>query len=148
MIVGGLSERWEIELAVSACEAQVTQAGDGRWPKWAFEAGSEPDVRFSFANERCWRWSRRSLVLLAGGIALDALDLRLPDLLRRTLSALLVTRWPSTARAWPRGGGREEEPNARSVTRHGLRWDGRVANGARARERISCGWPPIGTGAT
>jgi putative membrane protein len=45
----------------------------GRWPSWVYGAGSEPDVRFSFANERTFlAWIRTSLALLAGGIAIEA----------------------------------------------------------------------------
>lgn len=56
-----------------------------------YNVGSEPDVRFSFANERTFlAWIRTSLALLAGGVALDALDVGLPRSLGRSLSALLV----------------------------------------------------------
>ena len=42
-----------------------------RWPGWVYAAGSEPDARFSFANERTFlAWIRTALALIAGGIAL------------------------------------------------------------------------------
>ena len=64
---------------------------DSRWPHWVYEAGEEPDYRFTFANERTFlAWIRTALALLAGGIALDALDLPIEDVLQRGLAALLV----------------------------------------------------------
>jgi putative membrane protein len=64
---------------------------DSRWPPWVYEAGEEPDYRFTFANERTFlAWIRTALALLAGGIALDALDLPIEDVLQRALAALLV----------------------------------------------------------
>ena len=55
-----------------------------RWPSWVYGAGSTPDPRFSMANERTFlAWVRTSLALLAGGVALDAVDLDGPRGLQR-----------------------------------------------------------------
>jgi len=63
----------------------------GRWPSWVYGAGSEPDVRFSFANERTFlAWIRTALALLAGGVALDAVPLAISDGLQRGLAAVFV----------------------------------------------------------
>ncbi|MFH5822322.1 YidH family protein [Georgenia sp. AZ-5] len=49
---------------------------DRRFPRRVYGSGSEPDVRFSLANERTYlAWIRTSLALLAVGIALEALQL-------------------------------------------------------------------------
>jgi putative membrane protein len=54
--------------------------------------GSEPDPRFTLANERTFlAWIRTSLALLAGGVAVEAFmgDLFSPEL-RKTVAALLL----------------------------------------------------------
>ena len=62
-----------------------------RWPGWVYGAGATPDPRFSLANERTFlAWIRTSLALMAGGVALDAVDLGGPDGLRSVLAAALV----------------------------------------------------------
>jgi putative membrane protein len=62
-----------------------------RWPQWVYGAGSEPDYRFSFANERTFlAWIRTALALLAAGVALDALDLSISAWTRQALAVLFV----------------------------------------------------------
>jgi putative membrane protein len=64
---------------------------DKRWPAWVYGSGEEPDYRFSFANERTFlAWIRTALALLAGGVALDAINLSIPGDLKKALAALLV----------------------------------------------------------
>ena len=63
-----------------------------RWPTAVYGTGREPDPRFSLANERTFlAWIRTALALLAGGVAVDAIDLSLSPVLHRGLAALLVT---------------------------------------------------------
>ena len=83
----------------------------GRWPSWVYGAGSTPDPRFSMANERTFlAWVRTSLALLAGGVALDAVDLDGPRGLQTAIALVLVVlgllgataawvRWAATERA-------------------------------------------------
>ena len=85
--------------------------GEGRWPTWVYGAGSTPDPRFSLANERTFlAWVRTSLALLAGGVALDAVELDGPRGLQTVLAVVLVVlgllgsgaawvRWAATERA-------------------------------------------------
>lgn len=75
-----------------------------RWPGWVYASGSEPDARFSFANERTFlAWIRTSLALLAAGVALDAVPLSFPAGVQRGLAALLVALGlVSAAAAWLR----------------------------------------------
>ncbi|GAB2888210.1 YidH family protein [Nocardioides pacificus] len=62
-----------------------------RWPGWVYDGGDEPDYRFSFANERTFlAWIRTSLALLAGGVALDVVDLSMSDDAQRGLAAVMV----------------------------------------------------------
>lgn len=62
-----------------------------RFPRSAFGRGSEPDPRFSLANERTFlAWIRTSLALIAGGVALEALALPIQAELRIAASALFV----------------------------------------------------------
>lgn len=62
------------------------------WPSRLRARGSDPDPRFSFANERTFlAWIRTALALLAAGIGLEAFapPLALPGL-RQVLAAGLV----------------------------------------------------------
>ncbi len=82
-----------------------------QWPSWVYGRGSTPDPRFSLANERTFlAWVRTSLALLAGGVALDAVDLDGPESLQAVLAAALVVlglilaavawlRWAAAERA-------------------------------------------------
>jgi len=81
------------------------------WPYTQAGHGSTPDPRFSLANERTFlAWVRTSLALLAGGVALDAVELDGPHGLQSALAATLVAlgllgagvswlRWAATERA-------------------------------------------------
>lgn len=49
-------------------------ADDGRRPRALYAAGSEPDPRFSLANERtALAWVRTALAFVAGGVGLTSL---------------------------------------------------------------------------
>lgn len=62
-----------------------------RWPGWVYDTGGEPAYASSLANERTFlAWIRTSLALMAGGVALDSVDTRLPEGLQRILAGLLV----------------------------------------------------------
>ena len=62
-----------------------------RRPHWVYDAGQEPDPRFSLANERTFlAWVRTALAMLAGGVALHALQLPEAAWLRALLASLLV----------------------------------------------------------
>ena len=62
-----------------------------RWPASVYDHGTDPDPRFSLANERTFlAWIRTSLALLAGAAALDALDLPLLDAVQYLLAAVLA----------------------------------------------------------
>ena len=65
---------------------------DRRWPRSVYGVGSEPDPRFSLANERTFlAWIRTSLALLAGGVAVEAFAGEMfPPTVRFTLGALLL----------------------------------------------------------
>ena len=69
----------------------MTERADRRFPRSVFAAGSDPDVRFSLANERTFlAWTRTALALIAGGVALEVLGLDLQPALRLAASLLLV----------------------------------------------------------
>ena len=62
----------------------------GRFPRWVFDAGDEPDARFTLANERTFlAWIRTSLALSAAGVALVAVELPVAPGFR-TASALVL----------------------------------------------------------
>jgi putative membrane protein len=75
-----------------------------RRPGFVYAEGEDPDYRFSFANERTFlAWVRTSLALLAGGVAVEAVDVPLPDPVRRLTSvALLLLGLLSAVLAWVR----------------------------------------------
>jgi len=96
-------------------DAQTPSRPVRRFPAWVFGDGTEPDARFTLANERTFlAWVRTSLALLAGGVALEALDLPIERHLRLTAALVLVTAgvlapvaawvgWARTERAMRRG---------------------------------------------
>ncbi len=62
-----------------------------RWPRSVYERGSEPDPRYTLANERTFlAWIRTALALLAGGVALEALSLPVELHWRLAASVLLI----------------------------------------------------------
>jgi putative membrane protein len=62
-----------------------------RFPRWVYERGGEPDPRFSLANERTiLAWLRTSLGLIAGGTALEALELPMEPHLRLAAAVVLL----------------------------------------------------------
>ena len=62
-----------------------------RFPRSVFSHGSEPDVRFTLANERTFlAWTRTALALIAAGAALEVLGLDLHPGLRLAAAVLLV----------------------------------------------------------
>lgn len=92
-----------------------------RWPASVYGQGEEPDPRFSLANERTFlAWIRTALALLAGGVAVRALELPFGETEERVLAAALVVlavlastaayaRWARVERAMRR---REVLPGA------------------------------------
>lgn len=73
-----------------------------RFPRALYDAGDEPDPRFSFANERTFlAWIRTSLALLAGGVALEALPLEIDETHSVAMAAsLIATGIASSVHAW------------------------------------------------
>lgn len=57
-----------------------------------FPAGSEPDPRFTLANERTFlAWTRTALAFLAGGIALEAFQLPgIDDAVRSSVAGVII----------------------------------------------------------
>lgn len=81
---------------------------DRRFPRSVFGHGTEPDPRFSLANERTFlAWIRTSLGLLAVGIAIEALKLDINPVLRFIAAVIFcvlavvaaVFSWVAWARA-------------------------------------------------
>jgi len=62
-----------------------------RHPRWVYDAGDEPDPRYTLANERTFlAWVRTALAMLAGGVALHAFGVPDSDWLRAVLAITLV----------------------------------------------------------
>lgn len=64
---------------------------DRRFPASVYRRGTEPDARFTLANERTFlAWIRTALAFLAGGVALELLGLELEPGLRLAASLTLT----------------------------------------------------------
>jgi len=62
-----------------------------RHPRWVYDAGEEPDPRFSLANERTFlAWVRTALAVLAGAVALHSLGVPSSEVLRTLVVVVLV----------------------------------------------------------
>jgi putative membrane protein len=62
-----------------------------RFPRRVYGVGTEPDPRFTLANERTFlAWIRTALALVAAGVALGALSLRVEPGLQLATSVLLL----------------------------------------------------------
>ncbi|ANS78504.1 protein of unknown function DUF202 [Serinicoccus hydrothermalis] len=62
-----------------------------RLPRSVYARGSEPDPRFSLANERTFlAWIRTALAFLAAGVALEALAVPIDPGFRLAASAVFV----------------------------------------------------------
>jgi len=71
---------------------QPTDEQRVRFPRWVYGVGTEPDARFSLANERTFlAWVRTALGLIAAGVALEALDLPIRAELSLAAAVVLVT---------------------------------------------------------
>lgn len=75
-----------------------------RWPARVYGSGSEPDYRFTLANERTFlAWLRTSLALVAGAVALDALATDYSRaVVQAVAGALVVLGAAGTVLAWVR----------------------------------------------
>ncbi|RMB61154.1 YidH family protein [Tessaracoccus antarcticus] len=73
-----------------------------RFPQSVYSHGTEPDARFTLANERTFlAWIRTGLALLAGGVALEALGLGLHPAFQLSASLMLmITGIVSALQAW------------------------------------------------
>lgn len=62
-----------------------------RKPSFVYDVGSEPDPRFSLANERTFlAWVRTALAMLAGAVALHSLQLPATAWLRNLVVVVLL----------------------------------------------------------
>lgn len=69
----------------------MTVQSSSRFPKAVYGGGTEPDPRFTLANERTFlAWIRTALALIAGGVAIDAVALPLPTWVRMATSIVLL----------------------------------------------------------
>lgn len=69
----------------------MTEPRGRRFPAAVFQYGDEPDPRFTLANERTFlAWIRTTLALIAGGVAVDAVALPLPALIRVAVVLVLL----------------------------------------------------------
>lgn len=75
---------------------------DRRFPRSVYGHGSEPDPRFSLANERTFlAWIRTSLAFVAAGVAIEALQLEVRTDFRLAAAIVLVTAGlAAAAQAW------------------------------------------------
>lgn len=93
----------------------MTEPAGRRWPSSVYGSGTEPDPRFTLANERTLlAWVRTALALVGAGVVVDAVDLDVSSTAQHVLSAILVVlggsaavgawfRWASVERAMRHG---------------------------------------------
>ncbi|MGW5666389.1 YidH family protein [Micromonospora sp. NPDC003776] len=83
-------------------DSQASEGASTRWPRRVFSQGSDPDPRFSLANERTFlAWIRTSLALFAAGVALEAVNLPIvPGLRRASAIVLILLGAAAPAQAW------------------------------------------------
>lgn len=78
---------------------------ENRWPKWVYGRGSEPDPRFTFANERTFlAWIRTAVAVSALGYALrtlaeERIDVTLGRAMLAIASCACLAGWLRWARA-------------------------------------------------
>lgn len=89
----------------------MSDAERSRWPSRVYGAGTEPDPRFSLANERTLlAWIRTALALVGGGVVVDAVDLDIANSTQNAIAAVMVVlgglaavggwlRWSSSERS-------------------------------------------------
>src|SRR5690606_33022341 len=105
---------------------------DRRFPRRVYGTGTEPDPRFTLANERTFlAWIRTSLALIAGGVALEAFELPISPVLSLASAVILIALGTLTpVYAW--FGWARVEPAAltaaRGAARGGCRSGGPVAD--------------------
>jgi putative membrane protein len=91
---------------VSYAAAVDANEGDRRWPRSLYGVGTEPDPRFTFANERTFlAWIRTGLGFLAAGVAIAAvagLNARLSLEIRVASLLLVLCGLACAAGAWVR----------------------------------------------
>jgi putative membrane protein len=62
-----------------------------RFPKSVYGVGSEPDPRFTLANERTFlTWIQTSLAIIASGVAIEELQVGDNPTLRTSVSILMI----------------------------------------------------------
>lgn len=62
-----------------------------RYPRWVFDEGTEPDPRFSLANERTFlAWIRTAMAFIAAGVAFHAVSLDISESLKLVISVILL----------------------------------------------------------
>ena len=82
------------------------RSADRRWPRSVYGVGTEPDPRFTFANERTFlAWIRTGLGFLAAGVAIAAvggLNARLSLEIRLAALLLVLCGLACAAGSWVR----------------------------------------------
>jgi putative membrane protein len=79
-----------------------TPRADRRFPRGLYGVGTEPDPRFSLANERTFlAWIRTSLALMGAGVAVEVLALSIHPGMRLAASIVLILAGIGTSvQAW------------------------------------------------
>jgi putative membrane protein len=83
-------------------ESPERHGSPARFPRSVFGSGTDPDPRFTLANERTYlAWIRTTLALLAAGVALEALKIPANATLRTVVAvSFIALAAVSSAQAW------------------------------------------------
>ena len=72
------------------------------WPRWVYDEGTDPDPRFTLANERTFlAWIRTSIAFMAAGVAIDALPVPYSESVKSASGGGAGGDRDPGQRAWP-----------------------------------------------
>ncbi len=86
-----MSSAQQLPQDVKDAASSASLPADRRFPARVYRQGSEPDARFTMANERTFlTWISTALALVSVGVGLEAFGLPLTPILRQLAAGVLI----------------------------------------------------------